>query len=198
MSDPAHSQAGDGLGTTLLRAVPRILLSPRRFFRTGILPGEQAPGLLFAMGVVLVSETIRLVLVSDPLPVFGGSSVLSAALWLSVVVLFVTPAALHLIAALQTVLLIPVANDRAGVSETVQVLAYSSAPCLLAGVPIPELRVFVGAYATVLLLLGLSEVHGISFERSLLVGSLPAALAFGYGFRTFDALTTLLARWYII
>ncbi|MCL9813860.1 YIP1 family protein [Natranaeroarchaeum aerophilus] len=198
MSEPAHSRASDGLGTTLLRAVPRVLLSPRRFFRTSILPGEQAPGLLFAMGVVLVSETIRLVLVSEPLPVFGGSSVLSAILWLSVVVLFVTPAALHLIAALQTMLLIPVANDRAGVSETVQVLAYSSAPCLFAGVPIPEIRVLVGAYATVLLLLGLSEVHGISFERSLLVGSLPAALAFGYGFRAFDALTTLLARWYII
>ncbi|QSG02643.1 putative membrane protein, Yip1 family [Natranaeroarchaeum sulfidigenes] len=182
----------------LLKAVPGVLLTPRRFFRTGILPGEQAPGLLFAMGVVLVSETLRLSLVRDPLPVFDGSSVLSAVLWLSIVVLFVTPAALHLLAALQTVLLIPVANDRAGVSETVQVLAYSSAPCLLAGIPIPALRVFVGVYATVLLVLGLSEIHDISFERSLLVGSLPAALAFGYGFRAFDALTTLLARWYII
>jgi len=198
MNKPAHSRPDGGLALALLKAVPGVLLTPRRFFRTGILPGEQAPGLLFAMGVVLVSETLRLSLVRDPLPVFDGSSVLSAVLWLSIVVLFVTPAALHLLAALQTVLLIPVANDRAGVSETVQVLAYSSAPCLLAGIPIAELRVFVGVYATVLLVLGLSEIHDISFERSLLVGSLPAALAFGYGFRAFDALTTLLARWYII
>ncbi|WP_238479787.1 YIP1 family protein [Natranaeroarchaeum sulfidigenes] len=198
MNKPAHSRPDGGLALALLKAVPGVLLTPRRFFRTGILPGEQAPGLLFAMGVVLVSETLRLSLVRDPLPVFDGSSVLSAVLWLSIVVLFVTPAALHLLAALQTVLLIPVANDRAGVSETVQVLAYSSAPCLLAGIPIPALRVFVGVYATVLLVLGLSEIHDISFERSLLVGSLPAALAFGYGFRAFDALTTLLARWYII
>lgn len=198
MSEPAHTRGDGRLVVTLLEAVPGVLLSPRRFFRTRILPGEQAPGLLFAMGVVLLSETIRLLLVSDPLPVLGSSSVLSTLLWLAVVVLFVTPAALHLIAALQTVLLIPVAEDRAGVSETVQVLAYSAAPCIFAGIPVPGVRVFVGAYSTVLLVLGLSEVHGISLERGVLVAALPAALAFGYGFRAFDALTTILARWYII
>ncbi len=198
MSETVQPGGRSGLFSTLLSAWPSVVLSPREFFQNGILPGEQAPGLLFAMGVVLVSETLRLLLGGNPLPALGGYPVLSAILWLSAVVLFLTPAALHLIAALQTVFLIPVAADRAGVSETVQLLGYSAAPCVLAGVPVPEVRVLAGGYSFVLLLIGLSEVHGISFERSLLVGIVPASLAFGYGFRTFDALTTLLARWYII
>lgn len=187
-----------GLAVTLVRSWGRVLVSPREFFRTGIRPGEQAPGLLFAMGVVLLAETLRLLAVSDPIPVVGGSTVLSAVLWLSVSVLFLTPAALHLIAALQTVLLIPVTNERAGVSETVQVLGYSSAPCVFAGLPVPEVRLLVGGYASALLVVGLAEIHDLGLQRSLLVGFVPASLAFGYGFRAFDALGTLLARWYII
>lgn len=187
-----------GLPVSLLRSWVEVLAAPRRFFRGKILPGEQAPGLLFAMGVVLVSELLRVTVTNDPYPVLGGRPILSVGFWIALAVLFAAPAALHLIAALQTVLLIVLTDDRAGVSETVQVLGYACAPCVLARVPSPEIRAVVGIYAAILLFIGLSEVHEISTERGILAGIVPAALAFGYGFGAFDAITTLLAQWYII
>ena len=187
--------AEDHLATELVRSWLRVLVSPRRFFRERVVPRDQAPGLLFAMGVVLVAETTRVAFVPGASnagsPLFDVVRILAA-------VLFVTPAALHVLAALQTVLLIPLAPDRAGISETVQVLAYAAAPCALTGVPIVEVRALAGLYAAALLTIGLSEVHRISLGRSVLVGAVPAFLGYGLGFRAFDAITALLARWYII
>lgn len=184
------------------RAVARawfeVVARPRRFFRSAVAPGDQAPGLVFAMSVVLVEELTRFLLVADPYPVIAGRELLSAALWLGVAAVLVAPAALHLTAALQTVLLIPVASDRAGVSQTVQTIAYSAAPCVFAGVPIPEVRALCGVYGSVLLGLGIATVHDIGAERAALASALPAAVVFGYGFRAFAAVETLLRQWYII
>lgn len=188
----------DGVVASLALAWVAVLFDPREFFRTGVVPGDQAPGLLFAVSVVLVSESLRFALAGNSYSVLAGRTVLSAVLWIAVAVLFVTPAVLHLVGAFQTILLVPLARDRGGVSETVQILAYASAPCVLSGVPVPEVRALVGIYATVLLAIGLSTVHRTSFERGLLAGAIPAAILYGYGFRAFDAIGTLLARWYII
>ncbi|WP_245838487.1 YIP1 family protein [Natronoarchaeum philippinense] len=189
--------AGDGLAATLARSWFEVLVAPRRFFRERVVPGDQAPGLLFAMGVVLIVQSTR---AATGIAVGPGNpgSMAAQAFWIAVAVLFVTPAALHLIAAFQTVLLIPLASDRGGVSETVQILAYAAAPCALAGVPSVELRALVGLYAAALLAIGLSTVHRIGLGRSLLVGAVPAFLSYGLGFGAVDAITTLLARWYII
>ena len=175
-----------------------MLLRPRRFFRAAVAPGDQAPGLTFAMAVVLVEEASRLALAPEAVPALTGSRALSAALTVAVAVLIVTPAALHLVAAIQTLPLMALADERAGISETVQVLAYAAAPCALAGVPIPEVRIVATAYGAVLLVVGLSVVHGIGPRRAAVAGAVPAALVFGYGFRGFAALSTLLTRWYII
>jgi hypothetical protein len=119
----------------------------------------------------------------------SGRPAASTLLFLSVAVVLVAPAALHLVAALQTLLLMTVVDDRAGVSETVQVLAYAAAPCALAGIPVPAVRVAATAYAAVLLAVGLAEVHDVSLPRAAAVAAVPAALAFGYGFGGFAAFT---------
>lgn len=184
--------------TGLARAWGEVLVRPWRFFRVGIAPGDQAPGLAFAAAVVLVEEASRFALVEGAYPVFAGRPLVSAALALAVAVVLVAPAALHLTAALVTVLLAVLtwlgdfAPDRGGVSETVQVLAYAAAPCVFAGAAVPVLRVLCTAYGTALLVVGLSTVHDISVPRAIVVAVLPAALVFGYGFRGFAAAATLL------
>lgn len=171
---------------------------PEHFFRVGVAPGDQAPGLTFAMLVVLVEEASRYALDPGAVPGLTGNTAVSAAIAVAVAVLVVTPAALHLLAALQTLPLLVLADDRAGISETVQVLAYASAPCVLAGLPVVSVRVVATAYATYLLVVGLVIVHGATWRRASLAAVVPAALVYGYGFRGFAALVDLLQRWYII
>jgi len=174
------------------RAWLEVLVRPRRFFRTGVAPGDQAPGLVFAAAVVLVEEATRLALVSGAYPVFGGQPLASKALGLALAVVLVMPATLHLTAALQTIILIAGAPDRAGVSETVQVLSYAIAPCLFAGPPVPGLRVACTLYGAILLVVGTSEVHDVGLGRAAVLGAVPAAIVFGYGFRGFAAAGELL------
>ena len=185
-----------------LRAVARawfeVLVRPHNFFRAAVAPGDQAPGLTFAMAVVLVEEASRLALAPGAVPALTGSRAVSAVITVAVAVLIVTPAALHLVAAIQTLPLMVLADERAGISETVQVLAYAAAPCALAGVPIPGVRIVATAYGAVLLVVGLSVVHGIGSRRAAVAGAIPAVIVFGYGFRGFAALATLLTRWYVI
>ena len=183
----------------LLRAWWEACAHPERFFRVGIGPGDQAPGLTFAMAVVLVEEASRLALEPTAVPaIAGGPTPAAAVLVVAVATLLVAPAALHLVAAVQTLLLVPLAPDRAGISETVQVIAYATAPCVLAGLPIPAVRVAAAVYGAFLLVTGLAVVHGLSTTRAGLAGAVPAALVFGYGFRGFAALAEQLAAWYLI
>lgn len=184
------------------RAVARawfeVATAPSRFFRTGVASGDQAPGLTFAMLVVLVAETTRFAFVPAAFPSVADSTLLSGALWIGVAVLLVAPAGLHLLAAVETLLLAALAPDRGGVSETVQVLGYASAPCVFAGIPAPAVRAVCGLYAFALLVVGIRVVHGVSTTRALALAFVPGCVAFGYGFRAFDAIVTLLRNWYII
>ncbi|XVH31942.1 YIP1 family protein [Haloferacaceae archaeon DSL9] len=174
--------------SAIARAWLEVLVRPRRFFRVGVAPGDQAPGLSFAVLVALTYVTSLLavspeqVFAAGRIPVFGGNVPLTAMLVLLATAIFVAPAALHLAAAFQTVLLVPLVDDRAGVSETVQVVAYSTAPCALAGLPIPGVRAVCALYGSVLLIIGLATVHRTTFVRAALAGALPALLLFGYGF----------------
>ncbi|MFB6130502.1 MAG: YIP1 family protein [Salinigranum sp.] len=174
------------------RAWLEVMVRPGRFFRTGVAPGDQAPGLVFAVGVALLYVGARLAFVPGAVPDFAGQPALSGFLALLAVALFVAPAVLHLTAALTTVLLMVGVRERAGISETVQVIAYAAAPCALAGLPVPGLRVLCGLYGGVLLAVGLAVVHRTSLPRALAVGALPAALVFGYGFNAFGAAAALL------
>jgi hypothetical protein len=184
----------------LAQAWVAVMVQPRRFFRAAVVPGDQSPGLFFAMIVVAVEEATRFALVGpgDAFPVLGGMALLSGLLWLLVAVLFVAPAVLHLTAAIQTLILVPFVAERGGISETVQVIGYATAPCVVAGVPAPEARAVATIWGAVLLVFGVSEVHGPWFEPAAAYAAIPAAIVFGYGFRGFDAIATLLARWYII
>ncbi|WP_128476076.1 YIP1 family protein [Halorussus pelagicus] len=167
----------------LARAWLEVLVAPRRFFERGVAPGDQAPGLVFAMTVVLVEVATRFALVPSAVPSIGGRPALAALFGLALATVFVAPAVLHLTGALQTVLLMGVVRDRAGTSETVQVIAYATAPCVFAGIPSPTLRLACTAYGAVLLVVGLRTVHGTSTLRAAVAGAIPAAIVFGYAFR---------------
>jgi hypothetical protein len=176
----------------LARAWVEVLVRPRRFFETGVAPGDQAPGLVFAAGVVLIEEGTRIALVPRAVPTVAGQPLVSRALALALAVVLIAPLVLHLVAAIQTLLLVPFVADRAGISETVQVIAYASAPCVLAGFPIPALRLACCLYGAVLLAVGLAVVHDTSLPRAAVLGALPAAIVFGYGFRGFAAVAALI------
>ena len=153
---------------------------------------------MFAVCVAVAFAGVRFLLDPGTIPTAFGGPAVSAFVSLLFVAVFVAPASLHLTAALQTVLLIAFVRDRAGISETVQVLAYASAPCALAGAPIPELRAACALYGAGLLVVGIRAVHGTTTGRAVAATVVPASLVFGYGFRGFDAIGTLLTRWYII
>lgn len=194
-----NPQGGRARGPgAIARSWVEVLIRPSRFFRTGIAPGDQAPGLVFAVCVAVAFAGGRFLFDPATVPTAFGGPTVSAVVSLLFVAVFIAPASLHLTAALQTVLLILVVRDRAGISETVQVLAYATAPCALAGVPIPELRVACAIYGAGLLALGIREIHETSTLRAATATLVPAALVFGYGFRGIDAAATLLSRWYII
>ncbi|QZX99455.1 YIP1 family protein [Halobaculum rubrum] len=180
------------------RAWAEVLVRPVRFFRTGIAPGDQAPGLVFGVCVAVAFVGGRFLLDPATIPSAFGGPAISSIVSLLFVAVFIAPASLHLTAALQTVLLILFVRDRAGISETVQVIAYASAPCALAGAPIPSLRAACALYGTGLLVVGIREVHETKTWRAVAATAVPATLVFGYGFRGFDAIATLLTRWYIV
>lgn len=166
----------------LARAWVEVLVRPRRFFRVGIAPGDQAPGLTFAVAVAFAYVLLRLAFVPASLPSFALDSLPATVLFVIVTALIVAPTILHLLSAAQTLALIAVVRDRGGVSQTVQVIAYASAPCVGAALPIPALRLACTAYGAILLILGLSIVHETSPGRALVAGAVPATVLFGYVF----------------
>ena len=183
---------GDGRGrgpVGIARAWAAVLRRPRRFFTTGVAPGEQAPGLAFAVvvAVVYVAGLLAvqpgLILGTSVVPILGGSTALTMLLVLLVTAVVAAPAGLHLTAAIQTVLLMLTVDDRAGVSETVQVVAYATAPCALTWIPVPAVAAACTLYGAGLLLVGLATVHETSLPRAIVAGLIPAVLVFGVGFR---------------
>ena len=185
----------------IARAWVTVLTGPRRFFERGVVPGDQAPGLTFA-AVIAGTFTLGWT-ATEPAVVPGIAEIV--ALSAVVVVLIVTalgaPVGLHLTAALATLSLLVASvettpsfrlRDRGGVSETVQVVAYASAPMALAGPAIPSLRIACGAYATLLLLIGLHTVHETTPLRTLVAGVPPALVGYGVGYRVVAAVRTVL------
>ena len=175
----------------LARAWVEVLVRPRRFFTNGVAPGDQAPGLVFAVAVTLVYLGSRFAFDPASVPTFGGRPYVSALLVLAAAGLIVAPATLHLTAALQTILLMVSVRERAGVSETVQVLAYATAPCALAGLPFPGFRVLCVAYGFALLIVGMSVVHDVPLARAALVVAVPGVIVFGYAFGGLFAIETV-------
>lgn len=189
----------------LARAWVEVCLRPRRFFRNGVAPGDQAPGLVFAVSVALVYVATRFAFVPATRPEFFASEVASVVVGLLVAGLIVAPVVLHLVAALEVLVLMAVVRDRAGVSETVQVVAYATAPMALAGVGVPPAlagvagvdlvvagwRLLLAGYGVVLLVVGVATVHDTSVPRAAVAAALPALVVFGYGFGGVFALETV-------
>lgn len=196
LPDVVRGRARGPIG--IVHAMGEVMLRPRHFFQRRVGPGDQAPGLTFAMTVVFIEEATRYLLSPAAIPSITGGMVTSLLIVLAVTVVLITPVVLHLVAAIQTLCLLPFVDERAGIGETVQVISYASTPCFIAGVPIPELRVVCTAYGAFLLAIGIAEIHGTSDRLSFAVSAIPAAIVFGYGFRGFAAILTLLAEWYII
>lgn len=176
------------------RAWIEVLVAPRRFFRAAVAPADQAPGLFFLLAVVFLAEGSRYLLVPGATDWIGGGAVGGPLLWLAVTTILIAPLTLHLLVAVQTILLMAFVPERAGISETVQVMAYATAPCVFAGLPFPVVRLACAVYGTALLAVGIAVVHDAPYRRVLPAIALPAALGFGYGFRGFGAAQTI-ADW---
>ena len=166
----------------LARAWVEILLRPRRFFTNGVAPGDQAPGLTFAVSVAVVYLVTRFSFTPASVPLDVGRPLVSAGLSLLVAGVIIAPLTLHLASALQTVILMATVRERAGVSETVQVVAYATAPCVLAGLPFPALRVACSLWGFGLLVVGMATVHDVSLPRAALAVFVPGLFVFGYAF----------------
>jgi len=186
------SGLGRGRGpAALARAWVDVLLRPATFFRTKVAPGDQAPGLTFAATIVFFAEAVRMATVTDAYPVVAGQPAASALLWLLAVMVLVTPAGIHLTAALQTLVLIAGSDDRAGVSETVQVICYALAPLAFLGVPSPWVKAAVVFWAAGLFVYGMATVHDFSLARAFVLSALPLLVLVGYGFGGNGALVTV-------
>ncbi len=186
----AEPEGGRARGPrAIVRAWAEVLVRPRRFFRNGVAPADQAPGLVFGVLVAMAVAAGRLAHGNLPLlpPFVPDSGVLRALLVLLVVALFLAPATFHLAAALETLALVLVAPERGGVSETVQLIAYATAPCVFAAGPWPLVRIVCCLYGTALLVVGTAVRHNISPLRAAVASVPPAALVFGYGFGGFAA-----------
>ncbi|MFC7236407.1 YIP1 family protein [Halosegnis marinus] len=189
----------------LARAWIEILRRPRRFFANGVAPGDQAPGLTFAVSVALVYVATRFAFLPSARPAFFANEAASVGVGLLVAALIIAPVALHLVAALEVVILIAVVRDRAGVSETVQVIGYATAPMALAGVGVPPAladvallpevvaawRLGLALWGAGLLWYGMATVHDTSLVRAGVAVALPAVIVFGYLFGGVFAFETL-------
>lgn len=199
----------------LVRAWVEVLTRPRRFFENGVGPGDQAPGLTFAMVVAVVYATGWMVAQPSVVPTIAESVVLSAIVVILIVGVLAAPAGLHLAAALATISIIFTSveyrktpeteggegnrfgfsfQERAGVSETVQVVAYASAPFAFAGPPVPELRLAAGVYATLLLAYGLRIVHDTSWIRASVAAILPAFVGYWLVYGAITGTTAIVER----
>ena len=181
----------------LVRAWVELVVRPRRFFRNGVAPGDQAPGLVFAVSVALVYVTTRFALLPSARPTFFAGEAASVAVGLLLVGLVLAPVTLHLVAALEVVLLIAIVRDRAGVSETVQVIGYATAPMALAGTTLlPEAvaawRLLLALWGAILLVYGMATVHDTSVVRAGVAVAVPALVVFGYLYGGIFAAETLL------
>lgn len=210
IENPKGGRARGPIG--LVRTWIEVIVRPKRFFRNGVAPGDQAPGLVFAILVSVIHVATRFVFFPESVPgQESGQPIAWLVFTFIVVAVFVTPVVLHLVAALQTVLLVLLVDDRAGVSKTVQVIAYAVAPCALSGFSLPVLWLARGGgtgiigllpllwlitavYGAVLLVIGIAVVHNTSPLRAAVATALPALFVFGYGFlgvRAFELLVAM-------
>lgn len=178
----------------IVRAWVEVLIRPRRFFENGVAPGDQAPGLTFAIAVTAVYVGSRLLFDTgsvagyERIAAATGSVYLSAIIVLAVACFLVAPLVLHLAAALGTLSLMAVVPERAGVSETVQTIAYAASPGVFAAVPLAEVQLLAAVWGFLLLVVGFAAVHETSVPRSTLAASVPAIFVFGLAFGGIGAL----------
>lgn len=175
-----------------------VVTGPRRFFGSAVVPGEQAPALGFAGTVVVVAAVIAIVVSPTGFPVFRGRPLLSALLVVGLLVVLVVPVGVHLVAAVETLGLLVLAPERGGISETVQVICYSMAPCVVVGLSVPTLTAVATWYGFALLVTGTAVVHRLPRGRALVTSIVPGTLVFGYGFGGLAATAAVLRSWYII
>jgi hypothetical protein len=164
----------------------RLLAQPRTAFESTVTPGQQGPAAVFAAAVAGVATASKLAVDPSFRPPIG-SPWLGGAMLVGLVAVLIAPTALHLVAALETLVVVLLTDERGGVSETVQVVAFATAPCVFAGVPSIPLRVLCTTWGAALLIGGTAVVHRTDPVRALLAGGLPALIVFGYAYGGIEA-----------
>ncbi|MFW6448062.1 MAG: YIP1 family protein [Halobacteriota archaeon] len=174
------------------------LVFPWRVFPDRVRRGDQTPAMVLAVLVTGAWVAVRVVMDPDWYPVLGDSPRASVVIWALLLSVVVAPVAVHVLAAVVTVILLAVAPERAGVSESVQVVAFALAPAPLIATGVAEVQVAAALYGTGLLVYGLARVHRVSAERAMLAAVLPAYALFVLGFGADTGFVELMRRWYLI
>ncbi|MFB6186403.1 MAG: YIP1 family protein, partial [Halobacteriaceae archaeon] len=170
-----------------------VMQNPRKFFERVIIPGDQAPGLTFAMTVTGIYLLSLVTFRTAPILSNAIQSVLSGVVLIGIFIAIITPLVIHLLAAIQTVLLMVFIADRGSVSETVQLICYAAAPGIFMGIPILLVQIAAGVYGISLYIIGVRVVHNVSFSKAIIVGIVPASILFGYGFQMMNALHQMIS-----
>lgn len=181
-----------------LRLWIETLVTPWRVFPDRVRVGDQTRAIIIAILVAGAWVAVRIGAAPGSFPILGGSTAASLLIWALLLSVVVAPLGVHVLAAIATVVLHAVASDRAGVSETVQTVAFATAPAPVIATGVAELQVLAALYGGALLVFGLIRVHRISIERAVLVGVIPAYLMFVVGFGAGDGFVELMRRWYLI
>jgi hypothetical protein len=166
-------------------------VQPRRFFRSTVRANDQAPAVYHIILIGIITATLRLALGPTAPPSVGGSTLTGAGVWIAVSGLFIAPIALHLAAALATVMLMLTAPERGGISMTVQVWAYAATPVVLTGLATPAVTVVALVLAAGLTVIGTAEVHRLTRARAALAAAPPIVVVYGVGLGGFAALAQL-------
>ena len=151
----------------------KVMTKPHLFFGEMMEESGQGEGLIFVMVLVAIEEGSRLAWIGLEYSI----------IILGVTVFIATPILLHIVAAIQTVLLRFVKKDRNEMSLTVKVICYSISPCVFMGLTVPFLRIICAVYGWLILVIGIKEAHGVSMRNALLVTAVPSIIIFGYMFR---------------
>lgn len=183
---PWEKRSGNGLLRGVSHTLRDVLFSPAAFFRGLSFKGGLKEPLAFGFLVGAVGNMFGffwpVVVVSGGLFPFGGAMLgqLSAGLiflMLAVVIPISVTLSMFIYSAILHLLLLVVRGGRNGFEATFRVVAYSQAAQAWELIPIIG-SLIAGVWQLVIQVVGLREIHGVSYLRIIVAFLLPVAFLF--------------------
>ncbi len=180
---PWENRSGNGFVWGVFRTLKEVLFSPAAFFRRLTFSGGLGEPLAFGLLVGAVGNMLGLfwpvMMVSGGLFPFGGAVLgqLSAGLIFLILVVAVpicVTLSMFIYSAILHLLLVMVRGGNSGFEATFRVVAYSQAAQVWELVPVVGSWIG-GVWRLVVQVVGLREIHGVSYLRIIVAFLLPVA-----------------------